>query len=128
MNGTDLATLTGHTGTVVSCAFSPDGACLVSGSADETLKLWDAATMVLIATHRGHTGAVYGCAFSRDGTRVLAGYVEGTVVWDVETTAALCEFRGIGDVTAVAWDQCGERLVVGSLSGIIYLLQLENVD
>ena len=31
-----------HTGTVCSVAFSPDGATIVSGSSDSTIKVWDA--------------------------------------------------------------------------------------
>ena len=41
-SGMDLLTLKGHTGTVTSVAFSPDGQRLVSGSYDQTLKIWDA--------------------------------------------------------------------------------------
>ena len=40
----ELLTLRGHTGTVTSVAFSPDGKQVASGSAEGTLKVWDAAT------------------------------------------------------------------------------------
>jgi hypothetical protein len=34
-----------HSGWVMSVAFSPDGATIVSGSADKTIKVWDAGTL-----------------------------------------------------------------------------------
>jgi len=43
-NGRLLRYLTGHTNTVYSLAFSPDGKRLVSGSFDRTVKLWQTKT------------------------------------------------------------------------------------
>ena len=37
-----------HRGYVFSVAFSPDGKTIVSGSADQTLKVWDAGVWTLI--------------------------------------------------------------------------------
>ena len=37
-------TLKGHSGSVFSVAFSPDSRSIISGSDDETVKIWDAAT------------------------------------------------------------------------------------
>jgi len=39
-----IRTLAGHTSTVDTCAVSPDGSFVVSGSGDCTLKIWDAKT------------------------------------------------------------------------------------
>ena len=35
-------TLTGHSGSVYSVAYSPDGKHIVSGSCDKSVKIWDA--------------------------------------------------------------------------------------
>jgi WD40 repeat protein len=39
-----LCTLTGHSGSVFSVAYSPDGKHIVSGSVDKTVKVWDSQT------------------------------------------------------------------------------------
>jgi WD40 repeat protein len=42
--GEILKTLRGHTSSVWSVSFSPDGAIVASGSADETVRLWNIET------------------------------------------------------------------------------------
>ena len=44
MAGAEKRTLSGHSSYVNACCFSPDGGSVLSGSEDNTLKIWDAAT------------------------------------------------------------------------------------
>src|SRR5262249_29047456 len=60
-----------HSDNVTSVAFSPDGARVVSGSNDKSIKLWDVTTGALLRTFQGHSGWVTSAAFSPDGTRLL---------------------------------------------------------
>src|SRR5262249_16669268 len=52
--GTHVYTLRGHAQAVHRVAFSPDGRRLVTGGADEAVKLWDVATGLEVLTLRGH--------------------------------------------------------------------------
>jgi WD40 repeat protein len=55
----EIVPILGHTAKVYSVAFSPDGTHVLSGSDDKMIKLWDAATGMLIRRlHEiAHSGA-----------------------------------------------------------------------
>ena len=51
----ELLTLKGHTDQVTSASFSPDGSRVVTGSDDQTAKVWDARSGAEVLTLKGHT-------------------------------------------------------------------------
>jgi WD40 repeat protein len=80
------ATLHGHKGPVLSVAFSPDGKTLATGSDDNSLRFWDAATGREEAVLPGDRGAVSAVAFAHSGEFLVSGSAEGTVrIWDAST-------------------------------------------
>src|SRR5205814_1999304 len=82
----EALTLRGHTDSVSSVTFSPDGKRLASASADKTVKVWDLATGQEALTLRGHTGYVRRVAFSPDGKRLASASADKTVkVWEAAT-------------------------------------------
>ena len=65
-----LAILQGHTGTVNSAVFAPDGGRILTASSDNTARLWDRDGKAL-GTLEGHTNWIRSAAFSPDGGRIL---------------------------------------------------------
>ena len=72
----------GHTERVSSLAFSADGQILVSGSYDQTVKLWHMSTGQVVDTLVGHQASVCSVAYSLDGTLIVSGSADHTVkIW-----------------------------------------------
>ena len=73
-----IATLEGHSDSVTSLSFSPDGSQLASGSYKDTAILWDCATGASIATIKGDPQSFHSLSCSHDGPQLplmLAGSV-----------------------------------------------------
>ncbi|CCO34143.1 Vegetative incompatibility protein HET-E-1 [Rhizoctonia solani AG-1 IB] len=81
--------ITGHSDWINSAEFSPDGKRLVSGSEDETVRIWDAETgkhlVVCGDNHGSHSYPVTSVGFSPNGLFVVSGSLDDTVcVWDAQ--------------------------------------------
>ncbi|CCA76182.1 hypothetical protein PIIN_10175, partial [Serendipita indica DSM 11827] len=76
--------LWGHHGRVNVVAFSPNGSRIVSGSADKTIRVWDADTgQSLGRPLEGHQGVVSSLAFSPDGSQIVSGSSDQMLrLWD----------------------------------------------
>jgi len=125
LEGEDVSTefreFSGHKGAVQAVRFSRDGSMLVSGSRDNSVKVWDVATGTAVKTFRGHYSGVSDVAFDHDGRRVVsAGRDHQTIVWSVDNYE---EFRtlygrtldGHEDVVlSASFSADGERIVTAS--------------
>ena len=111
----EVALLTGHTGWVLSVAFSPDGNTLASGSHDNTVRLWDARTGTLRHTLTGHTESVLSVAFSPDGNTLASGSHDNIVrLWDAVTGEHKRTLTGHTDkVTSVSFSPDGNKIASG---------------
>ncbi len=108
--------LTGHTDWVRDVAISPDGQHIVSGSDDNTVKIWKMAGGALVRTLTGHTHAVYSVAASPDGQFIIsAGRDKSVKVWRLADGGLVRTLTGhTSYVHSVAVSQDGQYIVSGS--------------
>ncbi len=81
-----LRRLTGHTGEVLDLCLSPDEKWIVTASADNTARIWNAATGAEVLKLAGHASEVTAVAVlaDRPGLRVLTGSSDKTAkLWAV---------------------------------------------
>ncbi len=118
--------LEGHTKPVTSVSLSADGRLALSGSADGTLKLWDAAAGRLRRTFTGHTGGVTRVALLGDGRVALSASADRTLrLWDAETGECLRTFTGHGQpVVALSVSADGLLALSGSEDGEFRLWEI----
>ena len=125
--GEETHALLGHSNGIGSVAFSPDATRLASGSADQTVRIWDVATGEHLRT-LPCDGQVWSVVFSPDGIRLATGrgwdpwYSKrpdrpstGEIqLWDVATGKRIKTFEtNQAWVNALAFSPDGERLVAG---------------
>src|SRR5262245_56149433 len=73
----------GHSSSLTSVAFSPDGRILASGSRYGATKLWDVASGRELRTLSEDAGADHPVAFSPDGRIVASGEDTRIKFWEV---------------------------------------------
>ena len=77
-----------HPGPALSVGWSPDGARLLSGGADGTLRLWEAASGRELAVLEGHKGPVWSVGWSPDGGLWAAGEFGLVLLWQADLQAS----------------------------------------
>jgi DNA-binding beta-propeller fold protein YncE len=123
--------LTDHVDWIESVAFSPDGQYLVSGSQDNSVRVWNARTGQGVSTFRGHAGKISSVAFSPDGRLLASGSDDTTLrIWNAGTGQRVHRLSHrrwcwTGHVGSLAFSPDGQRLVSGSSD---WALRMWNVQ
>ncbi|MDX2035148.1 MAG: WD40 repeat domain-containing protein [Isosphaeraceae bacterium] len=79
-----IGKLEGHTEPVYSVVWTPDGAKIVTGGFDSTVRIWDAASRKELRKLEGHAKIVLNVAVDPAGKRVVSGALDNTAkVWEL---------------------------------------------
>ncbi|AFY46334.1 WD40 repeat-containing protein [Nostoc sp. PCC 7524] len=117
----EVNTLKGHSGEVISVAYSPDGKYLASVSDDNTIKIWESSTGKAVQTLQGHSSAVYSVAYSPDGKYLASASDDNTIkIWESSTGKVVQTLQGHSSaVYSVAYSPDGKYLASASSDNTI---------
>merc|ERR1711998_739527 len=116
MSGECVHVLNGHSDTVESVCYSPDGKTLASGSRDNTVRIWDVMSGECVHVLNGHSSYVYSVCYSPDGKTLASVSQDETVrIWDVMSGECVHVLNGHSSyVSSVCYSPDGKTLASGS--------------
>ena len=103
----------GHAGNVLSVAYALDGQTALTGSDDQTARLWDIVTSREIRRFEGHSDAVQSVAISVDGQTVLTGSADTTARLTPGPSARRCSTLASPSRQKTSVSQCKRSLASG---------------
>jgi WD40 repeat protein/tRNA A-37 threonylcarbamoyl transferase component Bud32 len=127
-NSSLVNTLTGHSKQVYAIAISPNGQTLVSGSVDNTIKLWEMPNGKALRTLTGHSQKIRSVAISPDGEKIASGSWDKTIkLWNLSTGQVVHTLKGHSDgILSVAFSPDGQILASSSADKTVKLWDLRT--
>ena len=109
-----------HADAVTRAVFSLDGQYVLTGSADRTARMWNAANGAVVTTFAGHESDVTMALRSKDGKRVATLTTRGTLrLWQPNGTSAV-------QLSSVTLDDETIESIVFSADGSLILARAQG--
>jgi WD40 repeat protein len=125
----EIKKMDGHTEEVKSVAFSVDGRHGVSGSVDQSVRVWDLATGKEEKKLTGHSKQVWAVAFHPNGRQVASASWDATArLWDYKAGIESKRFTHRLDVNGLAISRTGSHLLTGCDDHNVYLWDTSTGD
>jgi tetratricopeptide (TPR) repeat protein len=107
-----------HYSAVKSVAFSPDGARLLTGAFDDTVKIWDTRSGRPLGALPGHAGRVADARVTPDGRTAVTAADRSLRVWSLPDGKLVRTFEADpAQVYALALSPSGETVASGGSNG-----------
>jgi len=124
-----IKTLLGHGDSVLSVDITPDGKTAITGSNDNTAKIWDLQTGKTIKTLKDHQRSIYSVNITPDAKMAITGSYKEVCLWDVGTGELLKKLFGhVNNVVGVALSADGSIAITVSEDRTICLWDVETGD
>ena len=115
--------LEGHTRTIYSAAFSPNGKQIVSASEDKSIRIWDLMTGDCLWVIKDDTDSVLSASFSPDGKRIVSASRNEIRIWDTETKECVKILKGRNHA---AFSPDGKLIVAEGYAMTLFILDVET--
>jgi hypothetical protein len=118
----------GHTASITSVAFSPDGNLAATGSVDNTMRLWRVDQGQLLRTMQGHPFPILSLEFSPNGANLITGSMDGQIrIWQISNGSLVRAVEAhAGWVNSLDVTTNGTVIVSGSDDFTVRLWRLPN--
>jgi WD40 repeat protein len=123
-------TLLAHTDWVRCLSFTPDNQTLISGSFDQSIKLWNMADGKMLHDLQDHHKGVFALAVSADGKTLASGSWDETIkLWNISSGQLISNLSGhTASVRSLATSPDNQLLVSGSFDNTVRVWQLSTGD
>jgi len=117
-----------HNGDIRCIRCSPDGRYVISVGYENTVRIWEAVTGILIKKFSSKYGPVWCVCYSPDGKQIASGNEHGDIeIWDANTYKLIQAFgRNAGVVRSLCYSPDGKRIVSGTLNHYVQVWDIQT--